>query len=117
MVPALSKVRGQDPDDFRPDVKELSPAVTVCSNPLSSQFQTSCWPTLTRTSFGLKAVPLMVTGPSPTAGTVVWETLTSPPVSLLQPVPTSVTARSRAAGKARARTPQSLEVRLYPILF
>src|SRR5437588_10054132 len=105
MVAALSNVCDQDPDDFRPEVNELSSAVTVCSRPLSSQFQTSGWPTLTWTSFGLKAMPLIVTGPGPTAGRVVCETLTSPPVSLLQPVaPTSVTARTRAAGRARGRT-------------
>src|SRR4051794_32908780 len=100
MVPALVKAGGdQDPDDFRPESNDLSSAVTVCSSPPSSQFQRTCWPTLTWTSFGLKAIPLIVTGPSPEAGTVVSGMPTSPPLSLLHPAaPRSTTARSSEAG-------------------
>src|SRR6266849_4405648 len=107
MVPALLKGCGgdQEPDDFRPESNDLSSAVTVCSSPPSSQFQMSCWPTLTWTSLGLKAMPLIVTGPSPDTGTVVWVTPTSPPVSLLHPVtPSSVAARTSVAEIARRRT-------------
>src|SRR5260370_39318048 len=48
---------------------------------------------------------LIVTGPWPDTGTVVWVTPTSPPVSLLHPVtPSSVAARTSVADIARRRT-------------
>src|SRR5437763_11294980 len=105
MVPALVNVWEYEPDDLRPESNDLSSAVTVCSRPLSSQFQIRASPGLAWTSFGLKAIPLIVTGPFPTAGSVVWVTLTSPPVSLLHPAPRNTgTTSTRARGRARGRT-------------
>ena len=80
----------------------MSSAVTVCSRPPSSQFQRSCWPTFTWTSFGLKAMPLIVTGPAPLAGTVELEMLTSPPLSLLHPAPDEPDGEEQHGGNREA---------------